>query len=122
MFGGEDLELSTRVGRRYDVIYLPSVEITHFGRVSTRQHIGFCFSHMLMGLVRYLRHTGCSPASLFIYKLIVSLDAPVQFAGKAIQYAWRRVRGKKRKAQQSLVAWRGFKHFLTRGLVAFWRA
>lgn len=122
VFGGEDLDLSTRVGSKYDVVYLPSVEITHFGRVSTRQHIGFCFSNMLMGLARYLRRTGCSPAALFAYKLIVSLDAPVQFVGKALQYFWRRLRGEEHRAQQSLLAWRGFKHFLTRGLVPFWRA
>jgi GT2 family glycosyltransferase len=122
VFGGEDLDLSTNVGLKYDVVYLPSVEITHYGRVSTRQNVGFCFAHVLTGLARYLRRTGCSPAALFAYKLIVSLDAPVQFVGKAIQYAWRRLRGQERKAQQSLLAWRGFKYFLFRGLIPFWRA
>jgi GT2 family glycosyltransferase len=122
VFGGEDLDLSTVVGRKYDVVYLPSVELTHYGRVSTRQNVGFCFSHTLTGLARYLRRTGCSPQALLVYKLIVSLDAPVQFVGKAIQYTWRRLRGQDRKAQQSLLAWRGFKHFLWRGLVPFWRA
>lgn len=122
VFGGEDLDLSTSVGRKYDVVYLPSVEITHFGRVSTRQNVGFSFVHVLVGLARYLRRTGCSPAALYAYKLIVSLDAPVQFVGKAIQYAWRRLRGQEYKAQQSLLAWRGFKHFLFRGMIAFWRA
>jgi GT2 family glycosyltransferase len=122
IFGGEDLDLSTSVGGKYDVVYLPSVEITHFGRVSTRQHIGFCFSYMLMGLARYLRRSGCSPTALFAYKLIVSLDAPVQIVGKAVQYFWRRLRGKEHKARQSLLAWRGFAHFLTRGLVPFWKA
>jgi GT2 family glycosyltransferase len=122
VFGGEDLDLSTSVGRKYDVVYLPSVEITHYGRVSTRQHVGFCFTHMLMGLARYLRRTGCSPAALLAYKLVVSLDAPMQFMGKGIQYLWRRVLGQNHRAQQSLLAWRGFKHFLTRGLVPFWRA
>jgi GT2 family glycosyltransferase len=122
IFGGEDLDLSDSVGRKYDVVYLPSVEIIHYGRVSTRRHIGFCFSYMLMGLARYLRRSGCSSKSLFVYKLIVSLDAPVQLAGKAIQYLWRRLRGQQQKAQQSLLAWRGFAHFLTRGLVPFWKA
>jgi GT2 family glycosyltransferase len=122
LFGGEDLDLATSVGRKYEVAYLPSVEIAHLGRVSTRQNIGFCFTHMTLGFVRYLRHSGCSPWALGFYKLIVSLDVPVQFIGKAIQYGWRRVRGKQRKAEQSLIAWRGFKHFLFRGMLAFWRA
>src|SRR5262249_51308802 len=38
-FGGEDLDLSARVNRHYPVVYLPTVEILHYGRVSTRQHI-----------------------------------------------------------------------------------
>jgi GT2 family glycosyltransferase len=122
MFGGEDLQLAGQVGRKYEVIFLPSVEIIHLGRASTRHNIGFCFSHMMLGLVRYLRHTGASPGGLLLYKFIVTLDAPVQFIGKAIQYAWRRWRGKKRKAQQTLIAWRGFKHFLLQGLIPFWRA
>jgi GT2 family glycosyltransferase len=122
IFGGEDLDLSGAVGRKYDVVYLPAVEITHLGRVSTRQHIGFCFSYMLMGLARYLRRSGCSSKSLFIYKLIVTLDAPVQLVGKAIQFLWRHLLGKEQKAQQSLLAWRGFAHFLRHGLVPFWRA
>jgi GT2 family glycosyltransferase len=122
IFGGEDLELSTNVGRKYEVIYLPSVEITHYGRVSTRQHIGFCFTHMAMGLVRYLRHGGCSPAALLLYKFVVSVDVPVQFVGKAFQYGYRRLRGQHARAERSLVAWRGFKHFLFRGMIPFWRA
>src|SRR5262249_24285016 len=122
IFGGEDLDLSESVGRKYDVVYLPSVEITHFGRVSTRRHIGFCFSYMLMGLARYLRRSGSSSLALFGYKVIVSLDAPIQLASTAIQYYWRRLRKQEQKAQQSLLAWHGFAHFLTRGLVPFWRA
>jgi GT2 family glycosyltransferase len=121
-FGGEDLDLSFRVSRRYPVVYLPSVEITHYGRVSTRQHIGYVSSHMTVGFASYLRKSGCSSAGLFLYKLFVTLDAPVQFVGKALQYLWRRARGRKEKAYKSLLAMKGFGHFLRSGLVEFWRA
>lgn len=120
-FGGEDMELSLRVGRQYEVVYLPSVEITHYGRVSTRQHIGFASTNMAIGFARYLRKTGCSGAGLTLYKLAVTLDAPLQLADKAVQYLWRRVQGRHDKAEKSLLAVRGLGHFLTRGLVPFWR-
>src|SRR5207244_4929177 len=94
-FGGEDIELSTRVSRHYGVVYLPSVEITHYGRVSTRQHIGFASTNMAIGFVRYLRKSGCSWAGMTFYKLVVTLDAPLLLADKAVQYAWRRLWGRK---------------------------
>src|SRR5262249_17761539 len=53
-FGGEDLDLSLRVGRQAAVVFLPEVEITHYGRTSTRQHVGFASSQMTIGFARYL--------------------------------------------------------------------
>jgi hypothetical protein len=121
-FGGEDLDLSTRVGREHAVVYLPDVEIIHYGRVSTRQHIGYAYSNMTAGLARYLRKSGCSRAALLAYKLMVTLDAPVQLAGKGLQYLWRRLRGRRGKAEKTLLALRGLGHFLVKGLVPFWKA
>jgi GT2 family glycosyltransferase len=121
-FGGEDIELSTRVRRHYDLVYLPSVEITHYGRVSTREHIGFASTNMAIGFARYLRKSGASRPALALYKLLVTCDVPVQMAGKAAQYAWRRLRGRKEKAQKTLLALRGLAHFLRSGLGPFWRA
>jgi GT2 family glycosyltransferase len=121
-FGGEDLDLSTRVGRHYQIVYHPSVEIIHFGRVSTRQHIGFASSHMAIGFLRYLRKSGYSGPVLTLYKIIVTLDAPLQVLGKGSQYLWRRLRGRRAKAEKTLLAMRGQLYFLLRGLVPFWRA
>jgi GT2 family glycosyltransferase len=122
VFGGEDIELSVRVGRNHRVMYHPRVEITHHGRVSTRQHIGFASTQMAIGFARYLRKSGCSRLALAAYKLAVTLDAPLQLAVKATQYLWRRARGRHVKAQKSLLAVRGLGHFLARGLLSFWRA
>jgi hypothetical protein len=121
-FGGEDLELSARVGRSFPVVYHPGVEITHFGRVSTRQHIGYASANMAAGLAHYLRKTGCPPWALVAYKAVVSLDAPVQLVAKGLQFLWRRARGQRSKAAKSLLALRGLWHFLAHGLVPFWRA
>ncbi len=90
-FGGEDLELSTRVNLAAKVVYLPQAEILHFGRVSSRLHIGFASSQMAIGLVRYLRKIGYGPLPILAYKTVLTLDAPLQLVGKMIQTAWRTV-------------------------------
>jgi GT2 family glycosyltransferase len=121
-FGGEDLDLSARVGRHYQIVYHSGVEITHLGRVSTRLHIGYASSHMAIGFLRYLRKSGYSWPVLTLYKLIVTLDAPLQVIGKGSQYLWRRLRGRRGKAEKTLLALRGQLYFLVHGLVPFWRA
>jgi GT2 family glycosyltransferase len=121
-FGGEDLDLSLRVSREAQVVFLPEVEVTHYGRVSTRQHIGFASAQMMVGFARYLRKSGSSRAGLLLYKLAVTLDAPLQLGSKAAQYLWRRLRGRRKEAHKSLLACRGLAHFLLRGLPTFWRA
>ena len=113
---------TARVGRHYKVVYLPSVEITHYGRVSTRQHIGFASTNMAIGFVRYLRKSGCSRAGLTFYKVVVTLDAPLVLADKAFQYLWRRLLGRKEKAAKSLRALRGLGYFVLKGLGPFWKA
>jgi N-acetylglucosaminyl-diphospho-decaprenol L-rhamnosyltransferase len=122
VFGGEDIDLSLRVGRQHRVVFHPRVQITHYGRVSTRQHIGFASTQMAIGFARYLRKSGCSRWGLLAYKLAVTLDAPLQLAVKAVQSLWRWAGGQHVKAQKSWLAVRGLAHFLTRGLPAFWRA
>jgi GT2 family glycosyltransferase len=121
-FGGEDLDLSARVNRRHPVVYLPQAEVIHFGRASTRLHIGFASTQMAIGFVRYLRKIGTRWPALLAYKLAVSVDAPVQFVGKGLQYLWRRLGGRKAKAEKSLLAMRGLGHFLAKGLIPFWKA
>jgi N-acetylglucosaminyl-diphospho-decaprenol L-rhamnosyltransferase len=121
-FGGEDMELSARVGRQHDVVYHSEVHITHYGRVSTRQHIGYCSTNMAIGFLRYLRKTGCSKPGLLLYKIVVTIDAPIQMIGKGLQYVWRQVTGRRAKAAKSRLAMHGALHFLLRGLIPFWLA
>lgn len=122
IFGGEDMDLCTRVGQRHALVYLPEVEITHHGRMSTRQHLDYTATHIPAGFVRYLRVTGTSSIALLAYKLVVSLDAPLQWLAKGVQFLWRRMLGKREKAEKSRLAMRSAGHFLLRGLGPFWRA
>jgi hypothetical protein len=120
-FGGEDIDLCASVGRRYAVVYHPGIEITHFGRVSSRQHVGFSYSHTLIGVTRFLRKRGCSSAGLLFYKVALTLDTPLQWLGHAARYAWRRLRGQPLRAAKSRLLLRALGHFLTRELPALWR-
>jgi GT2 family glycosyltransferase len=121
-FGGEDIDLCRRVGRDRAIVYLPDVEVTHLGRVSSRENIAFADAHLPAGHARLLRNAGTPPAVLWAYKLLVTCDAPVAIAAKWWQYFWRRLGGRRTKATRSRLAARGAWAFLSRGLGQFWRA
>jgi GT2 family glycosyltransferase len=120
-FGGEDIDLCGRVGRSHAVVYHPDVEVMHHGRASSRQNVGYVYSNTLTGITRALRQNGTSRLALLAYKVVVTLDAPLQWLRHAGQYYWRRLRGRRATAAKSLLVLRGLNHFLTRGLLAFWK-
>jgi N-acetylglucosaminyl-diphospho-decaprenol L-rhamnosyltransferase len=122
VFGGEDLELCYRVQKEGLVVFCADAEIIHYGRVSTRAHSHFAAPHIAVGFVKYLRRTGASRPLLWLYKVAVTLDAPVQIATKGIQCLWRAMRGHKRRAEQSRLACGAAANFLVRGLIPFWKA
>jgi GT2 family glycosyltransferase len=121
-FGVEDVELSTRVGRTHALVFHPGVEVIHHGRLSSRQNISFSVPNHLIGYVHYFRKSGYSWLAILAYKLLVTVDAPFQLLGRLVQCGVRRVRGRRTKAGKSLLAVLGYWHFLTRGLVRFWKA
>ena len=121
-FGGEDIDLCTRVGRVHPVVHHPGVEIVHHGRASSRRRIDYVYGHTLTGIARSVRKAGGSSAALTLYKLAVTLDAPLQWLRLACQYGWRKARGKASGAERSRVALRGVGAFLLRGLPTFWKA
>jgi GT2 family glycosyltransferase len=121
-FGGEDIDLSTQVGRRAPLVYVGNLEVVHHGRVSSRRNIGFAAPNVAIGYVHYFRKAGASPAALAVYKALVTVDAPVQIAGKLLQGAWRLLTGRRAKAHKSWLAARGLWHFMRRELVRFWKA
>jgi GT2 family glycosyltransferase len=121
-FGGEDMDLCDRVGRRWPVVYHPAVEILHYGRASTRQHTRFASTQIPAGFVRYLRKTGTSPVVLLIYKSLVTIDAPLQIFANGCQFLTRYLLGHPEKAQKSWLAVKSSWHFLAHGLVEFWKS
>jgi N-acetylglucosaminyl-diphospho-decaprenol L-rhamnosyltransferase len=121
-FGAEDIDLCARVRRSYEVIYHPAVEVVHFGRVSSRQRMGFVYSSTVIGVVRSLRRTGTSRWALLAYKLAFTLDAPLQWLLAGLRYGWARLRGSSSGARRALLELRGVGYLLLRGLPAFWKA
>lgn len=119
-FGGEDLDLSTQVGKRHPVVFFGDVDVRHLGRVSSRANVGYVAGNVAVGYATYLRRAGVGPARLFAYKLFVTLDAPVVVAAKLAQSLVRSLRGRPVKAAKSRAAARGAWHFLRRDLVRFW--
>lgn len=122
-FGVEDVELSDRIGRQFPLVHVPGVEVTHYGRVSSRQNPTFAAPNLMIGYVRYFRKSGCSRIGLNVYKLMFTCDVPLQLAGKSLQYLWRLISGAStEKAEKSREAIRGGWHFLRRDLGRFWQA
>lgn len=121
-FGGEDLDLSTQVGMSHPVVYFGNVEVMHHGRVSSRANVSFSAPNVAIGYVHYFRKAGVGPTALFIYKLLVTIDAPVQIVSKSCQALYRLLGGRKDKAKKSWLAARGVWHFMTNELYRFWRA
>jgi len=122
IFGGEDLELCYRANRRGSVVYLPNVEITHYGRASTRANIAYASTQIAIGFVQYFRKSGAGPWALFGYKLAITLDAPLQILIKGTQSLIRHLQGRHQQAEQSWTVVRGVGAFLCKGIGRFWRA
>ncbi len=121
-FGGEDVDLCLRVGRRRAVVYHPGVEILHHGRAGSRRRIGRVYSQTAAGLVRAMRQADEPAAALLLYKVIFTLDAPVHWLRLGVEYVWRRVRGQAVAAGRTRTAMRGLAGFLAGGWREFWRS
>ncbi len=122
VFGGEDLEFSTRLSQLGPLVYWPEVEILHHGRVSTREHIDYAGPQIAIGMVRYLRKIKTPNWAINGYKVAVTLDAPLTLLVKSVQGFVRRLQDRHAKADKSLNSARAAWAFLTKGLLEFWKA
>ena len=121
-FGAEDLDLSTQVAKHGDVIYTSDVEVLHHGRVSSRANVGFAAPNVAIGYVRYFRKAGERRFALFLYKLLVTIDTPLQLMGKLAEGAARKLRGQHFKAAKSWNSAEGLWRFMRTDLFRFWMA
>ncbi len=120
-FGGEDIDLCVRIGQRHAVIYHPEVSVIHFGRLSSRRHAGYAYTHTVIGITRFLRKHGCGKVTLLLYKAALTLDLPLQGLGHGLQYLWRRLCGRRLRAARSLRLLQSLGHFACHGLGELWR-
>ncbi len=121
-FGGEDLDLCWRARRIGGIVHYPRVALTHVGSVSTKENIAFASPRIAVGFVRHFRKAGATAPQLFLYKLAVTLDAPVQIVVNSLRCLLRRCLGKRQAATKSWSDVRRAAAFLARGLASFWKA
>ena len=121
-FGGEDIDLSTQAGRHGEVVFFSDVEILHYGRVSSRANVGFAQPNVAIGYVHYFRKAGVGATALLLYKILVTIDTPVQLLEKTLQTGVRYCTGRRDKAHKSWLTVRGLWKFLRCELPRFWKA
>jgi hypothetical protein len=103
------------------VYYLPSAEIEHLGRISSRANRPFTYRTYECGYARYVgKHFGRGRAR--VYKLLVTLDLPLRIAKAFVQLGWHRLRGETKKADRSGDLLVASASFMLRGLARYWRA
>ena len=121
-FGGEDLDLSWRARQLGAIVHYPRVAVTHVGSASTKENIAFASPRIAAGLVRHFRKSGATARQLLLYKLAVTLDAPVRIIVNSGRYLLRVCLGKRQAAARSWTDVRRAAAFLARGLGPFWKA
>ena len=121
-FGGEDLDLSSRIGRHYRLLFYPEAEVTHFGGVSTKLNLDFASTAIMIGFLKFLRKCGYSRATLLFYKLMVTLDLPLQISYRLLQTGLRLFQLQRKKALRSWQVLRSLIHFVCKGLPNFWQS
>lgn len=119
-FGLEDFDLSARVARTHEVVYLPDADIVHLGKMSSRQNAGFAFTGVECGYVRYLRKHVLGPVGTLSYKLLLTLNLPVALASELVRGVWRRARRGPAKPGRPHSQLAALWHFATRGLNRLW--
>jgi hypothetical protein len=121
-FGVEDVDLCLRLGALGSIYYLSEASITHLGRVSSHLNRGWVLQGYLCGYVRYFRKHHRSRWAPVIYKLGITIDAPIRLLSLIPKALLSRIAGKRDSAEKGLAKAGAVWFFLTRGLGRFWRS
>jgi len=120
-FGGEDIDLCKRLAAFGPIYYLPTAEIEHLGRISSRANRPFTYRTYECGYARYVgKHYGVGKARL--YKLLVTLDMPLRVGKALVQTVFHRLLGQTEKADRSRSVLVAASSFWLTGLPRFWRS
>jgi len=121
-FGVEDVDLCVRLSAFGTIYYLADVSITHLGRVSSHLNRGWVLQGYLCGYVRYFRKHHRSRWAPLIYKVGVTIDAPLRLFPLTLKAMFSRLTGNLKAGTSSGGKAGALWFFLRRGLVRFWRA
>jgi N-acetylglucosaminyl-diphospho-decaprenol L-rhamnosyltransferase len=121
VFGVEDVDLCFRLKSFGQIYYVPSAQIEHLGRVSSRANRGWVYRSYECGWARYLQKHHGNPAA-FIYKVCVTFDMPIRLIVLTFQWTIQSLRGKREKASRTRGRLAAAAQFLVFGLPDFWNA
>ncbi|MGA3066400.1 MAG: glycosyltransferase family 2 protein [Tepidisphaeraceae bacterium] len=118
-FGVEDVDLCARLAPLGTIYYLPTAQIRHLGRVSSRANRNLVSRGYFCGWARYLRiHHGRTSA--WFYKLVTTLDIPLRLGVLGVRWLkhWERGRANERKRTTANI--RSLLWFTCTSLPRFW--
>jgi N-acetylglucosaminyl-diphospho-decaprenol L-rhamnosyltransferase len=121
-FGVEDVDLCMRLRAFGEIYYLADTQITHLGRVSSHLNRGWVLQGYLCGYVLYFRKHHRSKWAPLIYKLGITIDAPIRLLSFSVKSLMSGLTGQSESSGKSAAKARAVWFFITRGLVQFWRS
>jgi GT2 family glycosyltransferase len=121
IFGVEDVDLCQRMHALGQIYYLPSAQIEHLGRISSRANRGWVYRGYECGWARYLRkHHGVATA--WFYKILLTLDTPIRLATLTMQWAWQSLTQRREMASKTRDRLGAAAQFAVFGLFSFWKS
>ena len=118
---GRYAELIATINQQFPRAKVVAVDIPSAMQVHADFTVTFAAPNVVIGYVHFFRKTGASRLSVWLYKLIVTCDAPVHLACKQVEYWWRKLTKRQEKAAKTKLMIQGLWHFLRRDLVRFWK-
>jgi N-acetylglucosaminyl-diphospho-decaprenol L-rhamnosyltransferase len=119
VFGLEDLDLSVRVAKTHDVLFMADADIVHLGKSSSRGNSGFFYTGLECGYARYLRKHAAGRIGALAYKVLFFLNLPFALLSEAFRQVWRGLTHGKPKPGKKHSQLRPLGYFLIRGLRKF---
>jgi N-acetylglucosaminyl-diphospho-decaprenol L-rhamnosyltransferase len=120
-FGIEDVDFCARLRKEGQIYYLPSAEIMHLGRISSRANRGFAYKGFECGWVRYLAKFHGKPTAI-LYKILVTIDMPFRLILLTTQLLIQRISHRSEKAERTRNIRKAAWEFFSTGMLDFWRS
>ena len=119
VFGLEDLDLSVRVAKEYQVVYMADADIVHLGKSSSRANSGFFYTGLECGYARFLRKHATGRLGSSVYKVLFCANLPLAVMSEIARHLSARLMRGRPKPGKKNSQLRPLGHFIIRGLRQF---